>query len=88
MKNLEALAAGCSLVTTPLGARGLDLRPGEHALVAEDAGALADAATSLLSDPGLAAKIGAAGRAHVTATFTHDAAASVNLDLWKNLAAK
>jgi glycosyltransferase involved in cell wall biosynthesis len=86
MKNLEALAAGCPLVTTSLGARGLDLEAGEHALIADGAEEIAAAVVTLLRDPKLAARIGAAGQAHVRAAFTHDAASSFNLDLWKELA--
>jgi glycosyltransferase involved in cell wall biosynthesis len=86
MKNLEALAAGCPLVTTALGARGLDLRDGDHALVADGAGGLADAMVRLVEDRALAARVAASGRAHVAATFTHEAAAAMNLELWKDLA--
>lgn len=61
LKVLNALARGLPVVTTPEGAEGLDIRPGEHALVAssppEFSEALAwvatdDAAWTALSDHG------------------------------------
>lgn len=63
VKILEALAAGRPLVTTRLGAEGLPLVPGEHALFAEGADALAAALARLLSDRPLAERLAANGRA-------------------------
>jgi glycosyltransferase involved in cell wall biosynthesis len=86
MKNLDALAAGRPLVTTTLGARGLDLVDGEHALIADSAADFATAVSRVLTDPKTASHLGAWGRAHVARSFTHEASASANLDLWKGLA--
>jgi glycosyltransferase involved in cell wall biosynthesis len=61
---LETLARGIPMVATSLACRGLDLRPGEHLLVADTPSAFADAVTSLLRDPALGDRIGAAGRRH------------------------
>jgi glycosyltransferase involved in cell wall biosynthesis len=88
IKNLEALAAGRPLVTTGLGARGLDLRDGEHALIADGAADFSAAVARVLSDEKLASHLGACGKAHVARAFTHEAAASFNLDLWKTLVSK
>jgi glycosyltransferase involved in cell wall biosynthesis len=88
MKNLEALAAGRPLVTTTLGGRGLDLENGKHALVADGASDFAGAVSRLVDDGALAARIGGAARAHVTGAFTHEAAASFNLGLWKRIASQ
>jgi glycosyltransferase involved in cell wall biosynthesis len=62
LKVLEALAAGRPLAGTPLGVGGLGVRDGEHALIAEQPAALADAVLALLSDHPRAAALGAAGR--------------------------
>jgi polysaccharide biosynthesis protein PslH len=62
LKVLEGLAAGRPLAGTPLGVSGLGVRDGEHALVAERPGDLADAVLALLSDRPRAAALGAAGR--------------------------
>ena len=87
IKNLDTLAAGRPLVTTRLGARGLDLQDAEHAMVADGTSDFSDAVVEVLHDPALAARLGTAGREHVTRTFTHEDAARSNLDLWKMLAA-
>ena len=59
---LEALARGIAVVATSRACAGLDLRAGEHLLVADSPSEFADAVTLLLRDPELAGKIAAAGR--------------------------
>jgi sugar transferase (PEP-CTERM/EpsH1 system associated) len=77
-KVLEALATGTPVVTTPRATDGLDVRPGEHVLVAEDAAGLADAAIALLRDPGRAQALARAGRALVERRYRwEDSAAGV-----------
>jgi glycosyltransferase involved in cell wall biosynthesis len=73
---LEAMAVGCPAVATMVGEHPELLRPGENALIASpgDVAGLAAALSALLSDPALAARIGAAGRASVAAKFTNDRA--------------
>ncbi|HYC76249.1 MAG TPA: glycosyltransferase [Planctomycetota bacterium] len=85
IKNLEALAAGRALVTTTLGARGLLIRSGVHAEIADSSDEFADAAARLAAAPEIAARLGAAGREHVARTFTHDAAADANVAVWRAL---
>jgi polysaccharide biosynthesis protein PslH len=63
MKLIEALAAGAPVVTTALGAQGLEAVPGRDLLVAGSAAGLASAVSGLLADPGAAAALGAAGQA-------------------------
>lgn len=63
-KLLEALACGAPCVATPLACRGLDLRDGEHVLVAEGETAFARAILDLMSDPARAAALGEAARRH------------------------
>jgi glycosyltransferase involved in cell wall biosynthesis len=63
LKVLDGLASGRALLTTTMGAEGVDLRSGEHALVADGAEAFADAALALLADRERRARLGAAGRA-------------------------
>lgn len=62
LKVVEAMAAGRPLVTTSVGAEGLDVVSGQHLLVADDAAEFAEAVAGLLADPGRAGRIGAAGR--------------------------
>lgn len=88
IKNLETLAAGRPLVTTPLGARGLLIEPGVHAAIAPDAAGLAAETARLLADPAAAERLGRAARAHVVARFPHEAAAERNVAVWRELAAE
>jgi len=77
-KVLEALATGTPVVTTARATEGLDVRPGEHLLVAGDAVGLADAAIALLRDPGRAQALARAGRALVEQRYRwEDSAAGV-----------
>ncbi len=65
MKIIEALAAGAPIVTTTLGARGLDAIAGEHLLVADTAEDFAARVGEALADAPLREAIGRAGRALV-----------------------
>jgi len=62
LKIFEALAMAKAVVSTPIGAEGLPLQPGEHFLRAEDPAEFARAVTSLLRDPARRRALGAAGR--------------------------
>jgi glycosyltransferase involved in cell wall biosynthesis len=53
IKILEAFAAGRPVVTTTLGIEGIDARPGEHHLAADNAGAFAAACLRLVDEPAL-----------------------------------
>jgi sugar transferase (PEP-CTERM/EpsH1 system associated) len=65
LKILEAMAAGVPVVSTTLGAEGLDVRDGEHILLADDDDRLTKAILDLLNDQPLRTKIIAGGRALV-----------------------
>jgi glycosyltransferase involved in cell wall biosynthesis len=62
-KVVEAMAAGKAVVGTPPAFEGLDVVPGEQALVAADDPALVDAIGGLLDDPERRRRLGAAARA-------------------------
>ena len=51
LKILEAAACGKAIVSTPLGAEGLNFVDGRDLLLADSAGAFAQAVVELLSDP-------------------------------------
>lgn len=72
-KLLEAMAMARPVVASAAAAEGIDARPGEHLLVAEDAGAIADAICSLFDDRPEAAKMGQAARARMIAHYGWDA---------------
>ncbi len=51
LKLLQAMAAGCAIVSTRIGAMGLDVTSGREMILADDAGGFASAVTMLLRDP-------------------------------------
>jgi polysaccharide biosynthesis protein PslH len=75
MKIIEAMAAGVPVVSTRKGAEGLDLRVGEEILIANEPLAFARAILSLVEDPALAARVGAAGRERVRRDYDSERAA-------------
>lgn len=68
-KILQAMAAGCCVVTTPIGAEGLDISSGAF-VMADDDRALADACIRLLGDRQLRRDYGARARAYVAVHFS------------------
>lgn len=75
-KLLEALACGCPVVSTSIGAEGLDAVDGTHMLIRDDPQGFADAVIALMDDPERGRAIGQAGRAWVVEThaWEHSAA--------------
>lgn len=70
LKILEALAMGKPMVSTSLGAEGLDLVAEEHLLIADEPSAFAQAVVRALDDAQLRARLGAAGRAAVVREYS------------------
>jgi len=64
-KVLEAMAMATPVVTTPRACGALEVRDGEHLLVAEGADMLAWQIERVLADPALAADLGHNGRRYV-----------------------
>ena len=62
LKILEAFAAGLSVVSTSIGAEGLDVELGKHLLIADGEAAFADATIRLLEDRSLRQRLTAASR--------------------------
>jgi glycosyltransferase involved in cell wall biosynthesis len=63
IKILEAFAHGLPVVTTTVGAEGLEVEDGRHVLVADDPEDLARACLRLLDDPDVRSRLVAEGRA-------------------------
>ncbi len=61
-KLLEALACGCPVVSTTVGAEGLGAVDDQHMLLRDTPQAFADAVLDLLNDPALGARLGQRGR--------------------------
>jgi polysaccharide biosynthesis protein PslH len=74
VKILEAWAAGTAVVSTTVGAEGLDCRDGEHILLADTADKFAEAVSSLLQAPENRARIGNSGRRLFEQSYTWPAA--------------
>ncbi len=65
LKILEALAMGKAIVSTSVGAEGLDLKDGEEIFIADEPTVFAEAVTRLLTEASLRRRIGENGRARV-----------------------
>lgn len=66
LKILEAMAAGVPVVSTTLGAEGLNVKHGENILIADTNQQLIDAIRSVVEDEGLRQRLSAAGRTLVS----------------------
>ena len=80
IKILEAWAAGLPVVSTNLGAQGLDYEEGKEILIADTPINFAETLRKLLDNPDLCLQLGAAGRCLYEREYTWDAA-------WKRLEA-
>jgi glycosyltransferase involved in cell wall biosynthesis len=68
-KVLEAMALGKAIVTTQMGADGIDLAAGKEAVVADTAQDFAGAVVALLDDPARRAALAQHGRRFVEVNF-------------------
>ena len=71
IKVLEAFAHGVPVVSTPVGAEGLDVEPGRHLLIATHAETFAAACLRLVEEPARARAQAARARALVRARYAH-----------------
>jgi glycosyltransferase involved in cell wall biosynthesis len=62
LKIVEAMAMGKAVVSTSLGAEGIEAVPGRDILIEDQPAAFAEAINRLLADSSLAARIGGAAR--------------------------
>jgi len=74
VKILEAWAAATAVVSTTLGAEGLECRDGEHLILADAPDHFVQAVSSLLESPENRARIGSAGRLLFKQNYTWPAA--------------
>jgi glycosyltransferase involved in cell wall biosynthesis len=62
LKIVEAMAMGKAIVSTTLGAEGIEAVPGRNILIEDNPAAFADAVNRLVAEPDLAARIGQSAR--------------------------
>jgi sugar transferase (PEP-CTERM/EpsH1 system associated) len=72
LKILEALAMKKAVVSTSVGAEGLEVIDGTHVLIADSAGTFAAKIELLMSDPALRKRLGEAGRRLVEERYGWD----------------
>jgi glycosyltransferase involved in cell wall biosynthesis len=75
LKIVEAMAMGKAIVSTTLGAEGIEAIPGRHLFIENQPEAFADAVKRLLRDPELAARIGQSGRSLAVERYSWSGAA-------------
>lgn len=75
LKIVEGMAMSKAIVSTTLGAEGIEAKPERDILIADDPAAFAAAVTRLLGDPALAAGMGRAARALAVERYAWSAAA-------------
>lgn len=69
LKVLESMATGLAMVSTRLGAEGIDLTDGEHVMLADTPSDFADATVQLLQHPEQRKTLGARARAQAEAQY-------------------
>ena len=82
LKILEAMAAGRCVISTTVGAEGLQVRDGEHLVIADDPAVFANRAISLLRDSARRQRIAQAGRALVESRYGWDSIVPRMEDAW------
>jgi glycosyltransferase involved in cell wall biosynthesis len=70
LKVLQAMAMGCAIVSTPMGAEGIDVQDWREMVMARSARQFAQATLSLLTDPGRRSSLGEAARARIVQHYT------------------
>lgn len=70
LKLLEGLCAGVPTVSTSVGAEGLELLPGEHLLIGDDAPTFARRIVEVIGDPLLRARLSVSGRSRVEEKYS------------------
>ena len=84
-KLLEALACGCPVVSTSLGAEGLGAQDGRHMRIVDTPQAFADAVLRLLDDPEEAARLSRHGRSWVVERHSWARSAALLTDIYLSL---
>jgi polysaccharide biosynthesis protein PslH len=87
LKIVESLAIGCPVVSTTIGAQGLELRNDEHLLLADRPEAFAGAIATLLKDETKRQRLAEAGRNQTLARYTWSSLGRKLSDYYQGLVA-
>jgi glycosyltransferase involved in cell wall biosynthesis len=87
LKIFESMAAEVPVVSTRIGAEGLEVKDGEHLLLAENPDEFASAVCRLLADPELASQMAARARKEIAENHSWERAARVMESLINNTSA-
>jgi glycosyltransferase involved in cell wall biosynthesis len=85
IKILEALAAGKAVVSTSIGAEGLDVVSGQHLIVADSPSEFAESVVKLLASTDARHRLGAQGRALVNERYGWDGIAKQLESAWHDV---
>jgi glycosyltransferase involved in cell wall biosynthesis len=87
LKIVEGMAMGKAIVSTTLGAEGIDVSHGRDIVIANDTSTFADSVLRLLNEPGVAAELGAAARRLAVERYAWSSAAAKLEELYRVLVA-
>lgn len=85
VKVLEAMALGRVVLSTKIGAEGIDAEDGREILIADSSNEMLDRIDRLVSNPGMMISVGAAARAFIGERFDQDRNARDLIDFYKGL---
>jgi glycosyltransferase involved in cell wall biosynthesis len=85
LKIVEAMAMGKAIVSTTLGAEGIEAVPGRDLLVEDQPAAFADAINRLLAEPDLASRIGQSARRLAVERYSWSGAARALEDFYRRI---
>ena len=83
VKLLNAMAMGLPIVSTSIGAEGLDVVSGEHLLIADTPGEFAEAVVGLINDRELGRRLGENARALVCEKYSWETVGARLLDVYE-----
>lgn len=86
LKVVEAMSMGTAIVSTSLGAEGLDVQSGSHLMLADEPTQFAEAVLRLLGDPDARLALGASARALAVQRYSWARSAGLLADLLETLA--
>ena len=85
LKIVEGMAMGKAIVSTTIGAEGIEAVPGRDLLIEDDPAAFADAVSGLLAEPGLAMRIGQSARQLAVQRYSWNSAACALEDFYRRI---